>query len=88
MPYLAEFLRSAVRELESLPKSRQRQVAGHIDALSQNPYEAAGVSKLEGEEKLYRKRVGDYRILFEIDDQRKVVTIVKIGHRGDVYRKR
>jgi mRNA interferase RelE/StbE len=88
VPYLVEFLRSAVRELESLPKSRQRQLAGQIDALAEDPYQAAGVSKLEGEEKLYRKRVGDYRILFEIDSTKKVVTIAKIGHRSDVYRRR
>ena len=88
MPYLVEFLRSAARELESLPKSRQSQIAPHIENLRQNPYEATGVTKLQGEQKLYRKRVGDYRILFEIDDERKAVTVVKIGHRREVYRQR
>lgn len=87
MPYRIEFLRSAVRELASLPKSRQRQLGRHIESLGEDPY-PAGVKKLEGEEKLYRIRVGDYRVIYEIDTTNKVATIVKVGHRGEVYRNR
>lgn len=85
MPYAVQFLRSAGREFSSLPKSRQKQLAGRIDGLKQDMF-PAGVKKLEGEDRLYRLRVGDYRILFEVDDDARIVTIVKIGHRRDVYR--
>jgi mRNA interferase RelE/StbE len=85
VPYTIEFLRSAARELASLPKDRQRQLAGRIDGLEQDLF-PPGVKKLEGEDRLYRLRVGDYRILFEVDDATRIVTIVKIGHRRDVYR--
>jgi mRNA interferase RelE/StbE len=85
VPYAVQFLRSAGREFSSLPKSRQKQLAGRIDGLKQDMF-PAGVKKLEGEDRLYRLRVGDYRILFEVDDDARIVTIVKIGHRRDVYR--
>jgi len=74
-----------MRELASLPKSRQKQLAGRIDGLKQDLF-PSGVKKLEGESRLYRLRVGDYRILFDVDDDAKVVTITKIALRRDVYR--
>jgi len=85
VPYTIEFLKSAANDLRSLPKSRQSQLAGRIDSLKQDIF-PPGVTKLQGEDKLYRLRVGDYRILFEVDDTTRVVTIVKIGHRREVYR--
>jgi mRNA interferase RelE/StbE len=85
MPHTVEFLRSAAREFSFLPKSRQTQLTRRIDGLQENPL-PPGVRKIEGADKLYRLRVGDYRILYEVDDHRKAVTIIKIGHRRDVYR--
>jgi mRNA interferase RelE/StbE len=85
VPYTIEFLRSAVRELETLPKSRQKQIATRIDGLRDSPF-PPGVKKLEGEDKLYRLRVGDYRILYEVDDSAKKLTVAKIGHRREIYR--
>jgi mRNA interferase RelE/StbE len=41
---------------------------------------------LKGTEKSWRVRVGDYRLIYEIDDSLKTVTVIKIGHRSDVYR--
>jgi mRNA interferase RelE/StbE len=85
VPYAVLFLRSAARELASLPKSRQKQLSGRIDGLTQDLF-PSGVKKLEGEDRLYRLRVGDYRILFEVDDHAKVVTITKVALRRDAYR--
>jgi mRNA interferase RelE/StbE len=85
VPYRIEFLRSATRELASLPKSGQRQIAAHINALADKP-RPHGVKKLEGQERLYRIRAGDYRVLYEIDDDKSLVTIITIGNRRDVYR--
>jgi mRNA interferase RelE/StbE len=56
-----------------------------ILALSEDPY-PPGSKKLQGEEDLYRVRVGDYRVLYRVEDERLVVLVVNIGHRRDIYR--
>ena len=76
--------RSAAKELEALPTTHRRRVAARIRQLSATP-RLPGVEKLSGAEQ-NRIRQGDYRVLYEIDDGRKTVTIVRIGHRRDVYR--
>lgn len=75
---------SAAKELETLPTKDQKRVVAKIKGLATDP-RPPGSEKLSGEEK-YRLRQGDYRILYSIDDGRPAVTIVKIGHRRDVYR--
>ncbi len=76
--------RSAAKELEGLPPKVRRRVAGKIATLATTP-RPQGVEKLSGQEK-YRIRQGDYRVLYSIDDGTQTVTVVKIGHRRDVYR--
>jgi len=76
--------RSAAKELEALPTTYRRRIAARIQKLSKAP-RPSGVEKLSGAEQ-YRIRQGNYRVLYEIDDGRKTVTIVRIGHRRDVYR--
>lgn len=76
--------RSAAKELEALPPTYRRRVAVRIQALSSEP-RSPGAEKLSGQEK-YRIRQGDYRVLYEIDDSARTVTIVRIAHRRDVYR--
>ena len=76
--------RSATRELADLPIPDRRRVVAMIEGLAEDP-RPRGCEKLSGEEK-YRLRQGDLRILYDIDDRETTVTIVKIGHRRDVYR--
>jgi len=73
------------KEIRSIPKEFTDAVALSIDSLAQNPF-PAGCKKLAKEE-LYRIRVGDYRIVYSVDINSKVVTIERIKHRKDVYRK-
>ena len=75
---------SAAKELESVPKADRRRVVTRIRALASDP-RPSGAEKLSGREQ-YRLRQGAYRILYEINDRQVVVTVVKIGHRRDVYR--
>lgn len=75
---------SAARELEGLPRKDRRRVARRIQGLASEA-RPTGCRKLSGQEK-YRLRQGDYRILYSIDDTESEVTVVKIGHRRDVYR--
>jgi len=78
--------KSAAKELESVPGKKDRQrIVDRIQTLAENP-RTSGVEKLSGSAEKYRVRQGDYRIVYEIDDKVATVTIVKIGHRKDVYR--
>jgi mRNA interferase RelE/StbE len=76
--------RSAAKELEGLPPKVRRRVATKIEALAATP-RPQGAEKLSGQEK-YRIRQSDYRVLYSVDDGAQTVTVVKIGHRRDVYR--
>ncbi len=78
--------KSAARELEGVAGKKDRQrIVGRIRTLGENP-RPAGVEKLSGTAEKTRVRQGDYRIVYEIDDNAATVTIVKIGHRKEVYR--
>jgi mRNA interferase RelE/StbE len=83
--YSVQLAPGAERDLAALDKPVQRRVAARIDALAENP-RPAGVTKLQGEANAWRIRVGDYRILYTIEDRRLVVLVIKIGHRREVYR--
>lgn len=87
MAYTVEFLPTAVRALAALPKAIQKRIARRIDALAHNP-RPPGVKVLHGGEGLLRLRVGDYRIIYRIEERRLVILVVKIGHRREVYRQR
>jgi mRNA interferase RelE/StbE len=76
---------SAAKDLEATPKKDRKRLAARIKALATTP-RPAGSEKLSGEEK-YRIRQGDYRILYLIEDACLTVTIVRIGHRREVFRK-
>lgn len=82
--YRLTLRQSAVEELESLPRRDLARVMSRIKVLADNPRPTAG-EKLSGQER-YRIRQGDYRILYEVNDPGQVVTVVKIGHRREVYR--
>ena len=88
MTYRIEFREKAKRQLKDLSKVDRYalgRIKTRIDALANNP-RPPDVKKLSGTESLYRIRVGDYRIIYEIQDRVLVVLVVKIGRRGDVYR--
>ncbi len=75
---------SAAKELEAVPPKDRRRIASRIQHLASEP-RPAGTEKLSGQEK-YRLRQGNYRVLYSVDDAKLTATIVKIGHRRDVYR--
>lgn len=76
--------KSAARELAAVPTKDRRRIVARIEALREDP-RPRGSEKLTGEDK-YRLRQGNYRILYEIVDGELVVTVVRVGQRGDVYR--
>lgn len=83
--YSLRIKRSAVKELEAIPTTKDRQrVVRRIRALAEDP-RPVGCEKLTSQER-YRVRQGRYRIVYGVDDGEQVVEVVKIGHRSDVYR--
>jgi mRNA interferase RelE/StbE len=85
LAYRIEFTPRAVRDLKSFDRQIRARIANRIDALAENP-RPQGVKKIEGEEELYRLRVGDYRILYQVKAKVLLVLIVGVGHRREVYR--
>ena len=83
--YEITFARSARRELENLDRKVVSRVFTKIESLARNP-RATGVIKLQGSVDLWRIRVGNYRVLFRIDDRARTIDIVAVGDRKEVYR--
>lgn len=83
--YLVTFSRSARKELERMDEPLLGRVFLKIERLAKNP-RPTGCTKLEGSTNLWRVRIGDYRVVYSIDDNNRIVVISIISHRGDVYR--
>ncbi|MCX6641553.1 MAG: type II toxin-antitoxin system RelE/ParE family toxin [bacterium] len=76
---------SAERDLKRLPKSVFARIIPHLSELRQNP-RPPNCRKITGSEASWRVRVGDYRIIYEVDDELKKVMVMRIKHRREVYR--
>lgn len=83
--YGITFARSARKELDRLPADVAKRVLEKIEALRDHP-RPIGVTKLKGQRNLWRLRVGDYRVVYAIDDAAKAVDVSIVRHRRDVYR--
>ncbi len=84
MSFLLVTKRSFDKEFAGLPKDIQRRVADAFLALGENPFPPACV-KLKGTAS-YRIRVGDYRVIYCPDTQKKIVRLLAVGHRREIYR--
>jgi mRNA interferase RelE/StbE len=77
---------SAAKEIEAVGQKEDRQrIVTRIQSLAHDP-RPFGSEKLSGRGDLYRLRVGRYRVLYSVGDAELDVVIVRVGHRGDVYR--
>jgi mRNA interferase RelE/StbE len=81
--YKLEIKKSAVKEIKNLPSSYLNKIIDRISTLADNPI-PEGCIKLSSEE-LYRIRVGTYRILYQIKDDRLLIVVIKVAHRKSVY---
>ena len=82
------FRRAAERALDRLPASRRRQIVGRIERLASRPTSRNhDIRPLEGSTGLFRLRVGDYRVLYSVNEAADTVTIELIRGRGDVYKR-
>ena len=86
MTYALRIKASAAKELEAIDgASTRRKIVDVIQNLANDPRPSA-CKKLVGRDAAYRLRVGDYRIVYTVNDSEIVVEIIKIGHRREVYR--
>jgi len=83
--YTVEISRRAVKAIAGLERADQLRVRAAIDLLADEP-RPPGCVKLAGEASAYRVRVGDYRIVYDVIDDRLVIQVVRVGHRRDIYR--
>jgi mRNA interferase RelE/StbE len=86
LPYRLEFSAKAARQFKALPPQVQRLLQPHLNTLAENR-RSSRVTKLSEFESLFRCRAGDYRIFCEIKEAQRVIFLVKVGHRREVYRK-
>lgn len=85
MPYELLIERHAEKDLKKLSSQLFSQIMAKIRALAMNPH-PQGSRKISGSAKDWRLRVGNYRILYEVDNRANTVTIMRVKHRKDVYR--
>ena len=87
MRYGLQIRPSALEELHGLADRDRARVIRRIDSLAEIP-RPRGSEKMAGTGREYRVRAGDYRVIYTVDDAARIVTVEKVGHRGDVYRRR
>ena len=84
--YSIIFKPSVEKDMRALPPTVIARVMDKVEALTEDPL-PRGVTKLSGTERLYRIRIGDYRVVYEIDTSLCLVTVHYVRHRKDVYQR-
>ena len=82
--YAVELKPSARKELESLPNSILARIVRKLESLAHEP-RPAGCKKLKGYKDQWRMRIGDWRVVYIIDDDARLVSVTRIAHRSKVY---
>jgi mRNA interferase RelE/StbE len=85
MSYSIQFRRSARKELENLQHDIAERIVHAILHLADDP-RPQGCKKLQTAQDLWRIRIGDYRVVYQIDDQGRIIIVEVIAHRRDAYR--
>ena len=85
MSFSTRIRRSAARELERVPRRDRERLVEAIDRLAENPY--AGNALKGGLRGLRRLRVGDCRVLYEVEEDALIVLVIRVAHRRDAYRR-
>ncbi len=83
--YAIELTPRAQKKLRKLDRDIRARLMKAIAALAENPF-PPDAKKLTGAGKLWRIRVGDYRVVYQVDGNRLIIVIVDVGHRREIYR--
>ena len=76
---------SAEKSLKKIPKKDVQHIVVAMERLAMHPF-PVGSRKLSGYEKIFRIRIGKYRVIYEVEGQKLLILVLKIGHRKDIYR--
>ena len=82
--YKLQIKKSAEKELRKIPKKELIKIINKIQNLSEDPHPVGSI-KISNQEK-YRLRIGNYRVLYKVEDNILTIFIIKVGHRKDIYR--
>ena len=82
--YTIVFRRSVQKDVRRIPSAILRHIQGVLRVLQKDPIPVGSI-KLQVEGKFYRIRIGSYRVVYEVDHEIKIITIVRIAHRKNVY---
>ncbi len=85
MAYTVEFRPSVWKNIKNVPKKDLVKIKSKIEEISSNLPDPA-TTKMSGSNEFHKIRIGNYRIIYEIHEDRLVILVIKIGHRKDVYR--
>ena len=85
MAYRIELTPAAGRDFKRLPRAAVVRLAPRLDALADDP-RPAGVLPMTGMHGYYRLRVGDYRIIYKVEDARLLVLVIRVANRREAYR--
>jgi mRNA interferase RelE/StbE len=85
--YKLKFNDKSLKEFEKLDNSVQKKIVEKLNLLKNGIEGNNNIKKLQGNNSLYRLRVSDYRIIFDKQENVLIITIVKVGHRREVYKK-
>ncbi len=83
--YTVSFRKSAEKDIRKLDARLQQRVFTAVEPLARNP-RPSGCRKLQGSADAYRIRVGDYRVIYTVDDAILIVAVERVRHRREVYR--
>ena len=83
--FKVEITRTAEKQLKKIDKSFQSKIVKLILSLANNPY-PSGCKQLVGYHDLFRIRVGNYRIIYSVENKKLIIIILKLGHRKDIYK--
>lgn len=85
MPYRVRYSRDALRAMRRLPRNIATNIQRKVELLARKPEAlAANIRKLQGRDG-FRLRIGDYRVIYMVDDEAVVLLVIKVGARGGVY---
>ena len=84
MPWEIQWSRTAEKQLSKIDKRNAQKIVSRLDAITDNPY--AHIEKLRGND-LYKLRVGSYRVIMILEQQKMIIFVIETGHRSTIYRK-
>lgn len=79
--------KKAEKYIKKLDYPTQKRILNAMTELAKNPFADMSVARMKGYTNTFRKRVGNYRIIFEIDQGKLIILVLKVGSRGDIYKK-